>query len=338
MNIKRDIALTNKIVLLDGITGTGKTMFMALMNSSSKTMASQFVYTIEYINILCKLQKISINDASVLLKLIADEKYYNNLISREVNFRPNDLSSVFKSTKGIKYLKQLFSRDGGAVENRLMNEKPILSLVTHQLFCALDPMFYAFDKRLFVIEMERHPLFLIKHWFTWIDLYGINARDMTICFEHNGHSLPWFSEGWGDLFLASNSIDRVIYSLNWLTSESDKVLERFPKNQVAFIPFEDFVLNPDKYIEQLKKILEEEDISQLVKAMRKQNVPRKNIFDGPNKKIYRRYAFQKSMASQTHEQSYNDLLAYARANASDEAFAVLEKLNAGYEKKYGLWF
>ena len=268
MNTKRDITLINRIVLLDGITGTGKTMFLALLNSSSNTMAGQFLYAFEHISILHKLNKIDNNDASVLLKLIADEKFYNNLISREVNFRPNDLSSVLKSTKGLKYFKQLFSGDGEIVENRIKNENPIFTIVTHQLFSALDPLFNAFNEKLFVIEMERHPLYLIKHWFTWIDLYGKNPRDMTLCFEENGESLPWFANGWGKRFIESSSIDRVIYSLEWLTSQSEEALARFPKNQIMFIPFEDFVLNPEKYLSGLKDVLNEVEISNFLKTLK----------------------------------------------------------------------
>jgi hypothetical protein len=338
MNTKRDITLINRIVLLDGITGTGKTMFLSLLNSCSNTMAGQFLYAFEHISILHKLNKIDINDASVLLKLIADEKFYNNFISREVNFRPNDLSSVLKSTKGLKYFIQLFSGDGEIVEERIKNENPIFTVVTHQLFSALDPLFNAFNEKLFVIEMERHPLYLIKHWFTWIDLYGKNARDMTICFDENGESLPWFASGWGNLFNNSSSIDRVIYSLEWLTSQSEVALARYPKNQVMFIPFEDFVLSPDKYLDCLKEILNENEISNFLKTLKNQNVPRKNIFDGPNKKIYRRYAFNKNMSNQTHQQTHQELLAYVENNASEEAYNTLLKLNKLYESKYGLWF
>jgi hypothetical protein len=63
-----------------------------------------------------------------------------------------------------------------------------------------------------------------------------------------------------------------------------------------------------------------------------------NIFDGPNKKIYRRYAFNKKMSHQTHQQTHQELLAYVENNASDEAYNTLLKLNKLYESKYGLWF
>jgi len=161
---------------------------------------------------------------------------------------------------------------------------------------------------------------------------------MTLCFDQNGESLPWFANGWGKHFIESSSIDRVIYSLEWLTSQSEEALARFPKNQIMFIPFEDFVLSPDKYLHRLKEILNENEISNFLKTLKNQNVPRKNIFDGPNKKIYRRYAFNKNMSNQTHEQTHQELLAYVENNASEEAYNILLKLNKLYESKYGLRF
>ena len=87
MNTKRDITLINRIVLLDGITGTGKTMFLALLNSSSNTMAGQFLYAFEHISILHKMNKRIIQSISYY-KLIERLKFKsiinnNNLIIKE---------------------------------------------------------------------------------------------------------------------------------------------------------------------------------------------------------------------------------------------------------------
>jgi len=165
-----------------------------------------------------------------------------------------------------------------------------------------------------------------------------NSNSMWIWLKHKGHNIPWFTLGWEDRFLASGSIDRVIYSLEWLTNEATHVNSGFPQNQVMFIPFEDFVLHPEKYLPKLQDILGEQEVEKLTRSLKKQNVPRKNIFDGPDKKIYRRYAFQKNMSGRSHAESYQELLQYAEENATPEAFTVLLKLNSQYENKYGKWF
>jgi hypothetical protein len=338
MNISRKNNLHDKIILLDGVTGTGKTLFLSLMNSSDNTLAGQFVYSFEYISIMSKLGKISIDDSSTLLKLIIDEKYYNNFISREVNLRPNDLSSIFKSGKAIKYIKQLFNNDGENVDFLIKNKKPIITIVTHQLLSTFETSIAAFKDNLHIIEMERHPLYLIKHWLTWIDLYGKNPRDFTICFDYEGQQLPWFAQGWEDLFINSCSVDKVIYSLNWLQNNSKNTISIIPENQITFIPFEDFVLKPEKYMQNLMKILEIENPTTLTKALKKQNVPRLNIFQGPNKAIYRRYAFQKNMSNISHKESHLNLLKFVKDNASFKAYKLLEIMNENYENKYGIWF
>jgi len=94
----------------------------------------------------------------------------------------------------------------------------------------------------------------------------------------------------------------------------------------------------DKYLNGLKDVLNEVEISNFIKTLKKQNVPRMNIFDGPNKKIYRRYAFNKNMSKQTHKETHQELLAYVENNASEEAYKILLNLNKKYENKYGVWF
>ena len=108
MNFTRSLNLCNQIVILDGLTGTGKTMFAPLINSFERVQNSRFEYMIEYLCISSKKEKIKSDAASSMLNLLADIKYYDGAISREVNFRPSDLSSVFSGPNWYQYLKQLF--------------------------------------------------------------------------------------------------------------------------------------------------------------------------------------------------------------------------------------
>ena len=80
---------------------------------------------IEYLCISAQKSKISKDAPNSLLNLLADLKLYDGMISREVNFRPSDLSSVFNSSKGKTYLKQLFQQDGEVIESG--NHQDLLS-------------------------------------------------------------------------------------------------------------------------------------------------------------------------------------------------------------------
>ena len=50
------------------------------------------------------------NAASTYLKIEADEKLYNTMISRDVNFRFDDYTGIFKGGKTMLYIKRLFQK------------------------------------------------------------------------------------------------------------------------------------------------------------------------------------------------------------------------------------
>ena len=335
----RDINLTQQIVILDGLTGTGKTMFSPLISSFDRVQNARFEYMFEYLCISASNNKITSDASHSLLNLLADIKYYDGTISREVNFRPNDLSSIFKSSKSFKYIKQLWMKDGHNVEERIKKEKPILFLVTHQLLSCLEPAFKAFNKRLKIVEMVRHPLYLLDHWATYIEMHGKNARDFTIWQDYKGESLPWFANGFDELYQNSSPYDKVIYSIKSLMkSVFEKVRLDKQNNSILFIPFEQFVLEPAPFINRLEVFLKTKPTSATEKVLKKQRVPRPTINAGPQKNIYKRYGLKKLDKNTTPHQDYHNLLESAKQKSSPEAFEIVLELSKQYEDNFGLWF
>jgi hypothetical protein len=339
MEFTRELNLCNQIVILDGLTGTGKTMFAPLINSFERVQNSRFEYMIEYLCISSKKEKLKTDAASSMLNLLADIKYYDGAISREVNFRPSDLSSVFSGPNWYKYIKQLFMSDGEKAGIRLNRDNPILFFVTHQILSCIDPAKKAFGERLKIVQMVRHPLYLVEHWESYIMMHGNNSRDFTIWIDYKGQSLPWFAEGWEEKYLSSNSYDKSIYSISSLMEKvfecaNDKKLE----NSLFFIPFELFVLDPWNYLKGLESFLGLKVTKNTDYILKRQHVPRESINAGPQKSIYKRYGLKKHNKALSHEEDYGIQLESLRDKSSPEAFAVLEVMSKKYEEIFGLWF
>lgn len=339
LTFSRPIKFCKQIVILDGISGTGKTMFTPILSSFNRMQNARFEYMVEYLCISAQKSKMSEDAANTLLNLLADLKCYDGMISREVNFRPKDLSSVFKSTKILKYIKQLWMNDGQAIETRIQNENPILCLTTHQLMSCLNPAYEAFNERLKVVETVRHPLYLLDHWVTYIEMFGNNARDFTVWCEYEGKSIPWFAEGWEDEYLNATIYDRVIYTIEHLMKKVfSMAISKEKVGQLIFIPFEKFVLEPDLYIKELEKLISTERTNATIKVLKKQRLPRENINYGPQKSIYKRYGVKKQDRTISHKQDYEMRYDLAKQNSSVEAFDVLEKISKKYDEVFGLWF
>jgi hypothetical protein len=335
----RPTSLCKQIVVLDGLTGTGKTMMSPLLSSFERLQNARFEYMFEYLCIAASNHKISEDAAISLINLLADSKCYDGMISREINFRPTDLSSVFNGSSAFKYLRQLFVADGENVSKRIEEENPALLLVTHQLLGCIQPAMTAFGSRLHVVEMVRHPLYLLDHWNSYISMHGNNPRDFTLWLNHNSHLVPWFAANWENKYIDSPQFDKVIYSI---TSLMKPVFEYFHReargNVFTFIPFEQFALSPDSYLEKLEQTIGSSITQSTQRVLRAQGVPRKSINDGPQKSIYKRYALKKYDKKVSDEQNYQDLYTQAKRKSSELAFRELEKTIRSYEEAFGLWF
>lgn len=335
----RPLTFCREIVVLNGLTGTGKTMFSPLLSSMTRMQNARFEYTFEYLCITAATGQMQIAAAAALLNLLVNWKYYDGAISRDVNFRPTDLSSVFTGSKGLKYVRQLFMRDGSHVDKRIESENPALLLVTHQLLGAMQPAFDAFGSRVRVVEMVRHPLYLLDHWASCIDRHGKSARDFTVCLDHNGRVVPWYARGWEDRYLASPIPDRVIYAIAELMSAVFDRARRSPADEhLQFVPFEQFVLDPDKHIRAVEELLDVKMTSASRRVLQTQRVPRPSINAGPQKSIYHRYGLKPYDPGLTHEEDFGRRLEQARDRSSADAFTVLERVSHEYEVTFGRWF
>lgn len=338
-NFVRGNVLCRQTVVLDGLTGTGKTMMCPLLSSFRRQQNARFEYMFEYLSILSKNRKIQKDATEALLKLLTDVKFYDGMISREVNFRYSDLSSVFKGSKGIKYVMQLFQKDGSAVEKRIASENPSLLLVTHQLLGCLDPAIEVLAGKLRIIEMVRHPLYLLDHWHSNMDMYGASPRDFTLWVNCNGHSIPWFAKDWGHLYISSSKYDRVVYSINELFKPVFEKLETSAKDgEILFVPFEQFVMSPNQYLKKIELFIEDEMTGATLRVLKSQKVPRKSINDGPQKSIYKRYGLRSFDPNITDKQDYEEMLKKAMMLTSNESRGLLLSMIERYERNFGLWF
>lgn len=335
----RPLTLCKKIIVLDGLTGTGKTMFSPLLSSFDRVQNARFECMFECLCIAASKQKLSADAAASILNLLADIKCYDGMISREVNFRPTDLSSVFNSSRSFKYLQQLFMADGASAGERIEKENPSLLLVTHQLLGCMQPAIDAYGDRLRVVEMVRHPLYLLDHWDSYIPMHGTNPRDFTLWLSHNGQLVPWFAEGWESDYIQLSRFDKAIYSVASLMRSVFECHQRGDrKSMVTFVPFEHFVLSPTPYLLAMEQFLGSSATLATQRVLKSQRVPRPSINAGPQKSIYKRYALRKYNKDITHAQDYERLFAAAKKRSSEAAFSELEKIAQTYEDTFGLWF
>ena len=243
--------LTEKVVVLNGLSGCGKTMLAPIIGALPRVELMQYSYPLEYVCQLKYLGRIERDVASAMAGLITDLQLYNAMMGRETNFRPTDLSSVFRNPRPMRYFLRLFQAGDEAVINRIQIERPILLLTTHNLLPISLPIFEALGPRVLFVELVRHPLYrIIQHSIAMEREQfetGGNSRSFLMMFEHKGIRLPWYAYGWEETFLTASPIEKAIYVMDYMTKQAERLgvfNTGCGSDDVLVIPFERFVIDP----------------------------------------------------------------------------------------------
>lgn len=275
----RDVHIADKILFVDGISGAAKSMLFPVLSSFKRVEVQRIEHIYEYLCLLHHFEKIETDAAIALIRIYADLAVHDNMIAREANFRPKDDSSVFNTPYPWRYLRRLFLPDGPVVMERIRKDNPILHIMTHQVLGVSHLAFLAFGNRLRIIEMVRHPLYVLQHWVqqNWGERYGKDPKDVTLWLKYDDRSVPWWAAGWESQYLQLNPLARVVRSLHVITRDIQEAFERLDerqKSQVMLIPFECFVTDPSPFLEKIESFLETEKGSKTPKMLKKQRCPR----------------------------------------------------------------
>ena len=336
MKISRKETFPGGLVLIDGMTGTGKTIFTKLFDLSDDMNFTKFNYNLEQICVLAGLNMINKEAAISQIKLITDLDRFNFSISREINLRPSDLSSIWKSRKRIQYIYQLFSSK--EPDQVLFQNPKDLVYIVHQLLDLSDLLLEVYPNTLKNILCMRHPVYLFNHWNSYVNYHGVNPRDLTILKDFKNEDIPWFISRFEKEFSNSDSHNKAAIAITELTLRSlDFIKRKKGDSHFVIVDFEKFVLNPEKYIAQITNIFDIK-ADKIKKCLKKENIPRSHINSSVQKKIYKRYNSDNLKTELSHKEDYVFLKNQIKSQVNEKIWTEFEKSIQEYEEEFGLWF
>lgn len=329
----RDNHLSPDLILIDGMSGTGKTMIMRFVDALERTNAPCFDYVLEQLIISGAFGKIESDALTTLLSLHLDQLFYDQSIAREVNFRTRDLSSVLRSTKRSSYLRRLFLSDQEFSFTQDLKDRSSLIIVVHQLLDTLLLLNQVYKGKVKQILCVRHPYYLFEHWLSYVNFFGTNPRDFTITIDD--HGIPWFIEPNDGHFWNLSKEDKAAECIINLLSKQEKLIN--DSKSLLILDFENFVLHPSEYITSIESFCERKfgDIGRILK---KENLPRKHINESRDLAIYRKYGSNKLSTTKSHLEHYEELRKSIQESLMPSTFQRLENSARQYESRFGLWF
>jgi hypothetical protein len=277
------------------------------------------------------LKKIEADAADTLLKIYADLSQYNNLIGREVNLRWNDASGPSNNTDTFKYILRMFSKEGDTIVKDINERNLALNILSHLIFPVSKPLVKAYGSRLKIIEMVRHPVYMVQHWYSYLSRFD-GEREFTICFDYNRQKVPWFAETWQDKFVEMSIMDRSLHSIIFLYEllfESLSTLNKESTNTMV-ITFESFVMNTENELKRLQDFLGRSHSAKIKKILKQQKVPRNLLSQGIGRAGY---GWKKSDAD-SEKKEYDHKLEFIRKKASENTLLEFDKLIKKYNDKW----
>jgi len=148
--------------------------------------------------------------------------------------------------------------------------------------------------------------------------------------------LPYFTDGWEELFVNLNDMGKAVFSLQAMVRTSEikrKLWSEDRELSLISIPFEKFVIDPTPYMKKIEEALDTHAGQKTRKIMKKQNVPRKQLADSPALAIYKRCGWTPPSGASEQEE-LNSRRNFVAENASAETLVVIDQLSEEYEANY----
>ena len=347
-SLKKGRTFNNKIVFVNGFGGSGKTMLSPIISSMDNVESLIFPYEIQWISSFLYSQQIQEDAYVEFLKQYADHTVYNQLMGRNSNFRLSDVSSVIQSKKRINYIKRIFQKGDNHIIEKIKREKPILNYTTSHLTFFINEIGKAYGERVLFIETIRDPMHMfiqakVNHKQTHLKNIEKHFTFEVFKGEERSFFFDYFSKDENFDYSADN------VNLNIITY-FEKVFNFYFKlnfdeinmygGKIIFLPFENFVLDPEIWINEIIKILKIKRTKKLENELKKQKVPRKFSQQGFSRPVYERFGSMSNIKKYNSfaeaDKHYKEevILEFTDKNnkIDKDLFQRLEKLSDDYRK------
>ena len=243
----------------------------------------------EQANFLNYIKKIDKETAIYFLRRAFSMMDYNLRISREVNFKKTDYTSIFNFKNPSLYLNRLKQKEGDIVIKKLSSEKNTIPLMIHNALLTTN-LFEAF-KEYKLIEMIRNP---VDQVFSWIkkgygDKFYNSYRATCLTLKFNNKLIPYYAYGWEKKYLKLNEYERIIEMLNILEKQKKKILSKIDtkiKKKILQIRLEELFENPEKIINKMEIFLRKKRTHYTNKVLIQENLPRSYLSEVVKKRKF----------------------------------------------------
>lgn len=278
--------VTKNIIFIDGINRTGKLLTGSLVSSLNKMEHLEFGEIFQHIIPALKLKKISTDFSKAYLHNHINQLLYNKYLSRNVNFRKNDRTGVANYQKPDLYKRRLIVKEGNKIMPKIINDKPFLPFITHDIMCNYD-QFLKLKLDIKIIEIFRNPVDLVYSWSkrNLATRFGRDKRIFTLLIEKNNKPYSQHLYNLPDNWYKLNNIEKSILYVKILTERSVKQLKKNYNKNIYLTDYETIVGNTESELKKITEFLNTSFSKKTHQFIKRENCPKSIDYNLKSKKF-----------------------------------------------------
>ncbi len=310
--------LADNIVILDGITRSGKLFLGNMIEGIGGVDRFQYFGLLEHMGYMSRLGFIDREVAKAIIECQIDNFVYNRAVGRNMNLRETDKSSLTKSPKLQEYLARGKAPDGDPAVEKVQSGNMLFPFVIHEGLPNIK-MYYEIYPTLKVIEISRNPIDLSVRWFQkgWGKRWGVDPKDFSMPIMGKNGPVPWFTYQWKDEYENLDEMDRIIRimkSLDEMGKEGYEKLSKEERERMHMLTYEDLTIDPMPELQKIADFLGRKIIKP---DMEKLLSTEKFVPEHENPEDVR-----------------DEKLAIVKKEASPECLEIIMKLHEAYQKRW----
>ena len=287
--IKKNRIFDASYLFIDGMSRSGKIAIAPIISSFQRVEYFKIRANSDRFLMLFKSGHLSEEGFKYLFEsdLILDVWF--SMMGRDANNNLHDLSSIINSTKSEKYLSRVNRKDNPETFNQVIKEikeqKLIFPFVIDN-YMTISSFINNINKNFKYIIVLRNPIDLVFSWFRsgrGIRL-GEDPYYIKPAFQINGlDNLHYTMLENAEEFTEANPLEKCFLIIeNQLLGYLNSDL--LSSTSSCVVPFEDYCINPDKYIRKFETLLDTSRTDFTSNEISKANLPRKKDNDTFSKK------------------------------------------------------
>ena len=249
-------SIEENIILITGTSRAGKTLLSKVLATYKNVEWIEEPYELLNLTIMCGLGLIEKDIFRMLFTSSVHELIVNNILLRNGNFRPGDLSSIWNYKSGVDIFHRLESLSSRAdVANYIAKEKPYFILDIPDILPFTGLIREVCDN-LTIVNVVRDPYAVAddcyrKGWFAADDK---QLADNNLFRVYDGHRLPWWvREGEEENFIKSTVYEKGL--MYWLAVQSWETDEVSDKNKYdILVRYEDITGDIDGVLDNISSV------------------------------------------------------------------------------------